>query len=277
VEAIDESKLRHPFERIYFFVLVAINFLLLGLGIALLFHEPSWVKSHPLLSKQVQVVRFLALTALIGIPLLALRRNRREASIRGNSIRLSEKQFPEIYAVLQDHCRRLGMTQVPELFLTSSSIAPFSQTFSSWRENYIVIHQIIFDIDVRKTTDVLAFILGHELGAIRLKQTSVINEMLLTYVSAVKWLRNPLSRARTYSRDRYGATLAPTGFRGLLINAAGRRLMDQVDVQEYLDQSRHYGSLWANANILFEAKPAVYSRINQLRKAGFTYTPLEVS
>jgi hypothetical protein len=277
VEAIDESKLRHPFERIYFFVLVAINFLLLGLGIALLFHEPSWVKSHPLLSKQVQVVRFLALTALIGIPLLALRRNRREASIRGNSIRLSEQQFPEIYAVLQDHCRRLGMTQVPELFLTSSSIAPFSQTFSSWRENYIVIHQIIFDIDVRKTTDVLAFILGHELGAIRLKQTSVINEMLLTYVSAVKWLRNPLSRARTYSRDRYGATLAPTGFRGLLINAAGRRLMDQVDVQEYLDQSRHYGSLWANANILFEAKPAVYSRINQLRKAGFTYTPPEGS
>jgi len=277
VETIDESALRHPFERIYFFVLVAINFLLLGLGIALLFHEPSWVKSHPLLSKQVQVVRFLALTALIGIPLLALNRNRREASIRGNSIRLSEKQFPEIYAILQDHCRRLGMTQVPELFLTSSSIAPFSQTFSSWRENYIVLHQIIFDIDVHKTTDVLAFILGHELGAIRLKQTNVINEMLLTYVSAVKWLRNPLSRARTYSRDRYGATLAPTGFRGLLINAAGRRLMDQVDVQEYLDQSRHYGSLWANANILFEAKPAVFSRINQLRKAGFSYTPPEVS
>ena len=277
METIDESALRHPFERIYFFVLVAINFLLLGLGIALLFHEPSWVKSHPLLSKQVQVVRFLALTALIGIPLLALNRNRREASIRGNSIRLSEKQFPEIYAILQDHCRRLGMTQVPELFLTSSSIAPFSQTFSSWRENYIVLHQIIFDIDVQKTTDVLAFILGHELGAIRLKQTNVINEMLLTYVSAVKWLRNPLSRARTYSRDRYGATLAPTGFRGLLINAAGRRLMDQVDVQEYLDQSRHYGSLWANANILFEAKPAVFSRINQLRKAGFSYTPPEVS
>lgn len=277
METIDESALRHPFERIYFFVLVAINFLLLGLGIALLFHEPSWVKSHPLLSKQVQVVRFLALTALIGIPLLALNRNRREASIRGNSIRLSEKQFPEIYAILQDHCRRLGMTQVPELFLTSSSIAPFSQTFSSWRENYIVLHQIIFDIDVHKTTDVLAFILGHELGAIRLKQTNVINEMLLTYVSAVKWLRNPLSRARTYSRDRYGATLAPTGFRGLLINAAGRRLMDQVDVQEYLDQSRHYGSLWANANILFEAKPTVFSRINQLRKAGFSYTPPEVS
>ena len=53
--------------------------------------------------------------------------------------------------------------------------------------------------------------------------------------------------------------------------------MDQVDVQEYLDQSRHYGSLWANANILFEAKPAVFSRINQLRKAGFSYTPPEVS
>jgi Zn-dependent protease with chaperone function len=276
VGAIDESTLRHPSERIYFYVLVAVNFLLLGLGIALLFHEPSWIKNHPILSKQVQVARFLAWTALIGIPFLALQRNRREASIRGNSIRVSKEQFPEVYAVLEDHCRRLGMTQVPELFLTGGSIAPFSQTFSSWRENYIVIHQIIFDIDMHKKTDVLAFILGHELGAIRLKQTTVINEMLLTYVSAVKWLRNPLSRARTYSRDRYGATLAPTGFRGLLINAAGRRLMEQVDIEEYLKQSRQYGGLWSNLNIFFDGKPAVYSRINQLRKAGFSYKPPEV-
>ena len=129
---------------------------------------------------------------------------------------------------------------------------------------------------MHKKTDVLAFILGHELGAIRLKQTTVINEMLLTYVSAVKWLRNPLSRARTYSRDRYGATLAPTGFRGLLINAAGRRLMEQVDIEEYLKQSRQYGGLWSNLNIFFDGKPAVYSRINQLRKAGFSYKPPEV-
>jgi hypothetical protein len=169
------------------------------------------------------LLRALAITALVGIPLLVLNPNRRESSIRGNSVHLSNKQFPEIYAILQSHCQRLGMTEVPELFLTGSSIQPFTQTFSSWRERYIVIHQIIFDIDDRKTMDVISFLLGHDLGAVRLTHTSVWNEMLLTYISALKWFRNPLERVRTYSRDRYGAALTPTGYRGLLINDSSPR------------------------------------------------------
>jgi hypothetical protein len=272
-ETIDESALRHPHERLIFVGLVVLNFLLMGVAIALVVHDPGWLKPYPLLSKEVSVLRFLAITALVGIPLLVLRRNRREASVRGNSVRISTEQFPEIYAILQNHCRRLGMAGVPELFLSGSSIAPFSRTYSSWRENYIVLHQIILDVDVRKTADVVAFMLGHELGAIRLNQTAWWNEMLLTYVSTIKWLRNPLERVRMYSRDRYGATLSPTGFRGLLISAIGRRLMDQVNIEEYLLQARRYGGIWAALDVFFEAKPQVLSRLQQLRAAGFKYEP----
>jgi Zn-dependent protease with chaperone function len=270
-ERIDESALRHPYERLIFVGLVVLNFLLMGVAIALVVHDPGWLKPYPFLRREVNVLRFLAITALIGIPVLVLRRNRREASVRGNSVRLSTEQFPEIYAILEGHCRRLGMAEIPELFLSGSSIAPFSKAYSSWRENYIVLHQIIFDIDVQKTADVAAFTLGHELGAIRLNHTAVWNEMLLTYVSTIKWLRNPLERVRMYSRDRYGATLSPTGFRGLLISAIGRRLMDQVNVEEYLLQARRYGGIWAMLEVFFEAKPQVLSRIQQLRAAGFKY------
>jgi hypothetical protein len=273
IASIDESSLRHPLERPIFIASVVFNFVLMGIAITLIFYEPAWVKAHPVLSKEIAVLRVLAITGLVGIPLLALNRNRREASIRGNSVRLSSTQFPEIYAILQDHCQRLGMTELPELFLTGASIQPFSDTFSSWREKYIVIHQIIFDIDDRKTMDVISFLLAHELGALRLNHTSVWNEMLLTYISALKWFRNPLERVRTYSRDRYGATLSPTGFRGLLINATGRRLMDEVDLEDYFLQSRKYGGFWANLNIFFEPKPQVLMRLNQLRAAGYRYKP----
>jgi hypothetical protein len=273
VGSIDESALRHPLERPIFIASVIFNFVLMGLAISLIFHEPAWIKSHPLLDKQLTLFRALAITALIGIPLLVLNRNRREASIRGNSVRLSNEQFPEVYAILQSHCQRLGLTEVPELFLTGASIQPFSQTFSSWHERYIVLHQVVFDIDDRKTMDVTSFLLGHELGAIRLNHTAVWNEMLLTYISALKLFRNPLERVRTYSRDRYGAALTPTGFRGLLINATGRRLMDRVNVEEYFRQARRYGGLWANVNVFFEPKPQVLMRLKQLRAAGYTYKP----
>lgn len=272
-DAIDESTLRDPRERPIFIASVVFNFILMGIAIVLVFYTPVWLKSHPVLNKDVGFLRVLAITALVGIPLLVLNRNRREVSVRGNSVRISEQQFPEVYAVLEDHCRRLGMTELPDLFLTSGSIPPYSQTFSSWREKYIVLHQIIFDIDDRKTMDVISFVIGHELGAIRLNQTAVWNEMLLTYISAIKWLRSPLERVRTFSRDRYGATLAPTGFRGLLINAIGRRLMDEVDIDDYFAQMGRYGGFWSGVDVFFEPKPQVFTRIRRLRDAGYKYQP----
>ena len=274
-DAVHESALRDPSERPIFALSVACNFLLMGLAIALLFYQPAWLKSHPLLNKEFVFLRVLAITALVGIPFLVLNRNRRESSVRGNSVRLSARQFPEIYAILHDHCRRLRMAKIPELFITGSSIAPYSRTFSSWRENYIVLHQVIFDIDDRKTLDVISFTLAHELGAIRLNQTTVWNEMLLTYVSAIKWFRNPLERARTYSRDRYGAALSPTGFRGLLINAVGRRLMNHVNLEAYLAEERRYGGFWSSLNVFFEAKPQVFVRLRRLHDAGYRYKPPE--
>jgi len=274
-ELLDESVLRDPTERPIFIASVIFNFVLMAIAIALVFYQPPWLRTHPILGKDIGFLRVLAVSALIGIPLLVLNRNRRESAIRGSSVRLSEHQFPEIYAVLLRHCERLGMKDPPELFLTGSSIQPFSQTFSSWRENYIVIHQAIMDIDDRKTLDVVSFVLAHELGAIRLQQTAVWNEMMLTYLSSIKWLRSPLDRARTYSRDRYGAALSPTGFRGLLVNAIGRRLMDHVDIEDYFAQTRNYGGLWSGLNILFENKPQVFVRLKRLRAAGYRYVPPE--
>lgn len=270
---VDESKLRDPSERPIFIASVVVNFLLMALAITLIFYQPPWIRAHPVLGKDIGFLRVIAITALVGIPLLVLNRNRRESSIRGNSVRLSERQFPEVYEILRAHCGRLGMTEIPELFLTGATIQPFSSTFSSWREKYIVLHQIIFDIDDRKTLDVISFILAHELGAIRLNQTAIWNEMLLTYISSIKWLRNPLERSRTYSRDRYGAALSPTGFRGLLINAVGRRLMDHVDIDDYFAQMRRYGGFWSSLNVFFEAKPQVFTRLRRLRDAGYRYRP----
>ena len=272
-DAIDESLLRDPLERPIFIASVALNFVLMALALTLVFYTPGWLKSHALLNKDITFLRILAITALVGIPLLVLNRNRRESAVRGNSVRLSETQFPEVYAILRDHCRRLGMTELPEIFLTSGSIQPYSQAFSSWHEKYIVLHQNIFEIDDRKTMDVISFVIAHELGAIRLDQTAVWNEMLLTYISSIKWLRSPLERVRMFSRDRYGAALAPTGFRGLLINAVGRRLMDRVNVEDYFAQLRHYGGFWSAVNVFFEPKPQVLTRLRRLRDAGYTYIP----
>lgn len=253
----------------YFVAAVLLNFLLLGLAIALILRPPAWDLSHPLIGKEVTLLRVLTFSALVGIPGAVLIRNRRRALVIGNSVRLSNTQFPEIYALLVEQCRRIGITEVPELYLTSSTIQTLSAAFSSWHENYIVLHQAILDVDYKKSLDIAGFAIGQQLGAIRLSHTAWWNDMLLTYISAFKWPAYPLERVRMYSRDRYGAYLAPTGFRGLLIVATGRRLMDNVNIDDYLEQANQYAGTWSRVALFTQGTPPVFLRLRELQRAGY--------
>jgi hypothetical protein len=245
------------------------NFVLMGLAIAFILHTPSWLKQYAFINKEILLLKGILISALIGIPGAGLIRNRRRALIAGNSACLSQTQFPEIYAILTEQCRHLGMTYVPELYLTVGGIRPFSAAFSSWHKDFIVIHQIGLDVDYTKSLDIMAFAIAHELGRIRLNHTAWWNDILLTYITATTWLINPLKRIRVYSRDRYGAYLAPAGFRGLLIYAVGRRLMPSVNVDDFLDQATQYQGLWADVTMLTEPIPPVLQRLRALHVAGF--------
>jgi hypothetical protein len=265
----DESALRHPAELPYFVATVIANFVLMGLAIAFILHTPDWIKQYAFLNKEVLLAKAILISALIGIPGAGFIRNRRRALIAGNSACLSTSQFPEIYAILTEQCGKLEMTNVPELYLTVGTIRPFSAAFSSWHKDFIVLHQIGLDVDYTKSLDIMAFAIAHELGAIRLKHTAWWNEIMLTYISATKWLINPLKRVRMYSRDRYAAYLAPTGFRGLLIYAVGRRLMASVNVEDFLSQAAQYEGLWADITMLTEPRPPVLQRLRELQRGGF--------
>jgi hypothetical protein len=230
---------------------------------------PDWLKSHPTLSKEARLVRAALVAALAGIPLLALVRNRRNAYIHGQSIRLSRNQFAPVYEILEKQCQRLGMTEVPGLYITDKGIPAYSKAFSTRSDHSIVLHQNLFEADLQKALDVAAFTIGCELGRIRLGHTSWLNEMLLTYIFIVPFLANPLRQLRTFSRDRYGAYLAPEGFRGLLFAASARRLLNCVNVEAYLKQADGYGGAWVKSAIYFYDVPSALRRVQELKSAGF--------
>jgi hypothetical protein len=83
------------------------------------------------------------------------------------------------------------------------------------------------------------------------------------------FLANPLRQVRTFSRDRYGAYLAPDGFRGLLFAASARRLLDDVNVEEYVKQADSYGGAWVKSAVFFYSTPSVLRRVQELKSAGF--------
>lgn len=265
---IDESSLRHPADRLVFIVSVVMNLALMAAAVYLVANGPDWLSSHPMLSKSAQHLRMLAIAAIFALPVTTVVRNVRRGQVRENSIRLSPSQFGSIYGMFQAQCKKLGLATLPELYVTNSAITSTATSFSSFRRDYVVLGQSIVDSDLAVMGEALAFVIGRELGRIRLGYTRLWTEVLLTYVLRVPYLDIPISRVRTYSCDRYGAFLAPEGVRGLVMLASGRRLLQKVNVEDYLRQAGRLVGFWEQLASIVTARPPVLCRVKALYDAG---------
>jgi hypothetical protein len=265
---LDESQLRHPWEKTIFIASVVLNLTVMVGAVMMVKTAHGWLKDHPLLAKNAKYLQTLALAAVFAPPAIVFIRNRRRGFIRGNSVRLSKDQIPEIYNILERHCERLGMNDVPELYISDSAIHEPIRAFSTWKHDFIVFSRRSLERKPDKFPDILAFMIGRELGRIRLGHTSWWYEMALAYVIKIPYLRNPMTQAQTFSHDRYGAFLAPDGIRGLVIQACGRRMLQNLNIEDYLNQVRGYGGFWEMLADITKETPHISYRIRALLKAG---------
>jgi hypothetical protein len=98
----DESQLRHSAERPLFLAFAVLNGLLMDAAICIVLNGSNWLRAH---SHLAGYIRVLAIAAVFGVPAIVFLRNGRHALVRGKSIALSPQQFPQIYAILQRHCK----------------------------------------------------------------------------------------------------------------------------------------------------------------------------
>jgi hypothetical protein len=265
---LDESQLRHPWEKPIFIASVLLNLAIMLTAIVLADLGADWVSSHPFIHSHIKVIRLLAIAAVLAPPAAVFIRNTRWASVLGNSVRLSPEQLPEIYSLLEKHCMKLGHVEIPELYLTDKAVSAPSYAFSTWKHHCIALSARLIERKPEKSHDLLSFLLARELGRLRLGHTNLWYEVLLAYMSRIPYLRNPLTQVQTLSQDRYGAYLEPNPMPGLLILASGRRLIDLVSLQEYLTNVRAYKGIWADLSDLIRQQPHVSYRVRALLNAG---------
>lgn len=262
---VEESQLRYRWERPISVASVLVNLSIMIAAIAIVTYGSEWLAFHPFLAKRMEELRMAAIAAVLAPPAIAIMRNARRGSIRGNSIRLSSDQIPEIYRILEKQCERLGITETPELYL--SNTADESHAFSSWKRNFIVLSTDNLGA-FEESHDVIAFFLGRQIGAIRLGHVTWWNELLLWYILKLPWISLPVRKARAYSEDCYGAFLSPHGLRALLLLAAGRHLTRTVNIQSYLQQVSEYGGLWDRAAAFGAETSPIARRVKALHEAG---------
>ena len=267
----DNPRLRDPHEVALYVISVLVNLLIVALIVlgALLVGFLNALAGEPLSGPAVEAIRVAFVALLLLVPGLVLYRQLTRAGIRGSAVRLSRRQFPDIYSLKEDFARRLELGRDPEIYLMSGNGTLNAFAASTFGYDFVVIHSELFSNTYEKNREALAFIVGHELGHLRLGHTRLWYQLSTAYVGRVPLLGGFLSRAREFSCDRHGAFLAPRGEEGLLLLAAGRYVYKEVDVEEFLEQARGFRGFWPEVAQLPQSHPFTMRRLMALYAAGF--------
>ena len=260
-------RLRHPAEIPFFVLMVVLNIAI----IAFILRAAVVV---PFLPEQLQdsgvatAIRTALIALLLLIPVLIVVRETQRAGVRGTAVQLSPHQYPELYRTAQDFAEQLGLRRRPDIFLANGNGALNAFAAQATGHDYVVLSNELFVNLYQNNRDGLRFILGHEMGHIRLHHVALWYQIAVAYSERIPLLGPALSRLREYSCDGCGAYLAPNGSTGLVLLASGRYTERDVDIDELLRQGKALRGFWVGLAQLPRSHPFTVRRLERLHSLG---------
>ena len=191
---------------------------------------------------------------------------------RAGAVRITPEQFPEVYEMWESMALAQGLKKVPELYTINGNGAlnAFASCVPGFRYFSSIYSDMLEACLRNEDWDTLRFMLGHELGHMRLGHVTWWYN-LLTFMGSLPFVNYvlglPLSRAKEYSCDKIGHAIAQDyAYKGLLMLTAGKHLYNQLDTQAHIKESTEERGFWMAIANLFSTHPIVAWRINAVRK-----------
>ena len=160
------------------------------------------------------------------------------------SVRVSETNFPEIYAKVQEYSRLLGIKE-PEVYVQQQNGT--LNAFTAWvpGKTFIQLNAEIVDIAYmeHKDLDTVLFVMAHEFGHIYLHHVQLkymFWNVLVNFVPVLgPVVMSPLlSRSREYSADRVGQALTAgkNELDCMMLLGTGRHVYKYMDADKYVEE-----------------------------------------
>jgi Zn-dependent protease with chaperone function/Tfp pilus assembly protein PilE len=180
--------------------------------------------------------------------------------LKGNGVRISAAQYPDLYVRYQHCCDTLGVTPYPDAYLINGSglLNAFATRFLG--RNFVVLFSNVVDA-MADNPEALNFYIGHELGHIQRKHLKWA--AYLWPASVLPLLGAAYSRAREYTCDQFGracCTEPAIALQGLSALAAGEKRWATLSVPAYLEQAAETKGFWMSFHELVADYPWLVKR-----------------
>ena len=187
------------------------------------------------------------------------------ASIRRNGVRLSERQFPELYQKAVKLAGDMEIEKMPAIYVLESmgTLNAFATRF--FGKNMVVVYSEIFDLSEENREDELLFVLAHEFAHI--KRRHVMVHLLLLPAMFIPFLGEAYLRACEYTCDRYAAYYVgnlDAAKEALSMLAIGKKLSSKMSKEAYVEQIREESGFFPWLSEKLSSHPDLPKRINAL-------------
>lgn len=168
-------------------------------------------------------------------------------SIRGNGVRIHERQFGDVYSRVQALSKEMGLKKVPDVFVIQSEGALNAFATRFWGRDMVVLYSEVFELAREQGQDELDFIIAHELAHI--KRRHVWKNLLIIPAGFIPFLAEAYSRSCEYTCDRHAAYTignAAAAKRALTLLGIGKKMYLEVNEDAYREQieTESNGIVW---------------------------------
>jgi Zn-dependent protease with chaperone function len=201
---------------------------------------------------------------LIGYTFYLFMQSALISHIKGNGVRLTARQFPDLHGQFLECCSKLDIQPspaLPEVYVLYGSgvMNAFATRFMG--AQYVVLLSDVVDA-MKANPDGVRFYLGHELGHLHMRH---MGKMFLRWPALwIPLLGAAYARARETSCDRHGLACcasAENAGRALAALAAGRERWKNLDIEQFSEQVRETSGFWMSFHELIAGYPWLIKRV----------------
>jgi Zn-dependent protease with chaperone function/Tfp pilus assembly major pilin PilA len=186
------------------------------------------------------------------------------ASLRAESVRVGPNQLPALDAAFKEVCARLGVTDVPALYVVQHGgfLNAFATRFAG--RNFVVVYSEFLDA-LGADSPEMRFILGHEIGHI--KSGHILKHLFLGPGLLCPLIGPAYRRAWETSCDRHGAFAAQdveASTRAMLVLSGGREHGRHLNADAFAGQHTGERGFFVSLHELTSTYPTLSRRVTDL-------------
>ena len=212
----DKSTIQSKRENVYFFISLFLSIFIYAAAIV------------SVIGIAIAITIFIVLLFTNAIML---------GSIRGNGVRIHDRQFPDVYERVQVLAKEMELKKVPDVFVIQSEGALNAFATRFFGRDMVVLYSEVFELAREQGQEELDFIIAHELAHV--KRRHIWKNLLILPAGFIPFLSEAYSRSCEYTCDRHAAYTiqnAPAAKRALTLLGIGKKTYLEVNEDAYREQ-----------------------------------------